>query len=139
MTIVVPRLRLPGLKLIDLHPKEVEVLAEGCPFNFVLDITLSTLHVRFHCLAEGTHGGFAEDFERALKDARRGPDNLLTQLVEVLSLAQLDRRGELRDLVPAFKARHPAFDPPEFLRRYPITAAGAKRLFMEGVEKAGLS
>jgi TolB-like protein len=82
---------------------------------------------------------FTEDFERAVKDARRGPDNLLTHLVEILSLAQLDCTEEVRDLARAFEAKHPNFDPQEFIKIYPITAAGAKRLFLEGVEKAGLS
>jgi TolB-like protein len=81
---------------------------------------------------------FAGDFERALKDARRGPDNLLTQLVEIMSLAQLGRSGELDDLARAFRTRHPKFDPREFIGAYPITAAGARRLVLDGVEKAGL-
>ena len=34
---------------------------------------------------------FARYFERALEDARRSPANLLTRLIEILSLAQLDR------------------------------------------------
>jgi TolB-like protein len=81
---------------------------------------------------------FTKDFERALKDARLGPDNLLTQLVEILSLAQLDRTQEVRDLARAFEAKHPNFDPHEFMKSYPITAPGARRLFLEGVEKARL-
>jgi TolB-like protein/Tfp pilus assembly protein PilF len=81
---------------------------------------------------------FAGDFERALKDARRAPANLLTRLVEILSLAQLDRAEEARDLARVFESSHPNFDPREFAKSYPITAAGAKRLFLEGAEKAGL-
>ncbi len=82
---------------------------------------------------------FTEDFERAVKDARRGPDNLLTHLVEILSLAQLDRTEEVHDLVRTFEVKHPNFDPQEFIEIYPITAAGAQRLFFEGIEKAGLN
>ena len=63
----------------------------------------------------------------------------LTQLVEILSLAQLDRTEEVHDLVRAFEVKHPNFDPQEFIEIYPITAAGAQRLFFEGVEKAGLN
>jgi tetratricopeptide (TPR) repeat protein len=82
---------------------------------------------------------FTKDFERAFQDARLGPENLLTHLVEILSLAQLDRTEEVRDLARAFEVKHPNFDPQEFLKSYPITAPGAKRLFFEGVEKAGLN
>jgi hypothetical protein len=82
---------------------------------------------------------FARDFKRALEDARHGPDNLLTQLVEVLSLAQLNRSEEVHDLAQAFAARHPDFDAQEFVKSYPITAKGAKQLFLEGVDKAGLN
>jgi TolB-like protein len=82
---------------------------------------------------------FTKDFERALEDARRGPDNLLTQLVEIMSLAQLDRTEEVQGLAPAFQAKHPSFDPHEFVKSYPITGAGAKRLFLEGAGKAGLN
>ena len=82
---------------------------------------------------------FTKDFEWALKDARRGPDNLLTQLIEILSLAQLGRREEVHDLVRPFQARHASFDPQEFMKNYPITAAGAKGLFLDGIEKAGFN
>jgi TolB-like protein/Tfp pilus assembly protein PilF len=81
---------------------------------------------------------FARDFERALEDARRGPENLLTQLVEILSLAQLERGEEVHDLARVFETRHPHFDPREFVENYPITGAGAKRLVLESAEKAGL-
>jgi hypothetical protein len=81
---------------------------------------------------------FAGDFERALKDARRGPENLLTRLVEILSLAQLERGEEVHDLARVFEARHPRFDPREFVETYPITGAGAKRLVLESAEIARL-
>jgi hypothetical protein len=54
-------------------------------------------------------------------------------------LAQLDRTEEVHDLVRTFEVKHPNFDPQEFIEIYPITAAGAQRLFFEGVEKAGLN
>jgi TolB-like protein len=82
---------------------------------------------------------FTKDFERAVKDARRGPDNLLTQLIEILSLAQLGCREEVQSLVRAFRAQHASFDPREFMKCYPITATGARELFLDGVEKAGLN
>jgi TolB-like protein len=81
---------------------------------------------------------FAKDFERAAQEARRGPDNMATRLFEILALAQLGRTDEAGDLARAFKARHLAFDPQEFMRDHPITAAGARRLFINGIEKAGL-
>ena len=81
---------------------------------------------------------FAKDFERAAQEARRGPDNMATRLFEILALAQLGRTDEVGDLARAFKARHLAFDPQEFMRDHPITAAGARRLFINGIEKAGL-
>jgi len=82
---------------------------------------------------------FTKDFERALNDARLGPDNLLTHLIEILSLAQLNCRDEVQNHSLAFRARHPTFDPQDFMRSYPITATGARELFLEGVEKAGLN
>jgi adenylate cyclase len=81
---------------------------------------------------------FAEDFERALKDARCSPNNLLTRLIEILSLSQLDRTEEIHDLVKIFEARHPDFDPREFVKSYPM-GTGARRLFMDSIEKAGLN
>jgi hypothetical protein len=77
---------------------------------------------------------FTKDFERAVSDARLGPNNFLTQLVEILSLAQLSSREEVQNLVCSFRARHASFDPQEFIRIYPLTAPGAKELFLEGVE-----
>ncbi len=42
-------------------------------------------------------------------------------------------------MVPrAFGARQLAFNPQDFMRDHPITAAGAQRLFLDGIEKAGL-
>ena len=82
---------------------------------------------------------FAKDFEGALTDARLGPDNLLTRLVEMLCLAQLDRSEEVQGLARLFRAKHPNFDAQDFVTSYPITATGAKQLFIEGVEKAGLN
>jgi TolB-like protein len=84
---------------------------------------------------------FAADFERAVRHARLVPisSSAMTGLFEILALAQLGRDAEVRDLVAAFKARHPMFDPRDFLRDHPITAPGARRLFLDGVAKAGLS
>jgi len=82
---------------------------------------------------------FAGNFEQALTNARLGPNNLLTRLIEILSLAQLGRTDEAQKLVSAFQARHSSFDPQLFMKTYPITAASAKKLFLEGVEKSGLN
>lgn len=84
---------------------------------------------------------FAADFERAVRHARLVPvsSSAMTGLFEILALAQLGRGEAVRDLVPPFKARHPKFDPRDFLRDHPITAPGARRLFLDGVEKAGRS
>ncbi len=82
---------------------------------------------------------FTKDFEGAVTDARRGPDNLLTQLIEILSLAQLGCSEEVQNLVRAFRARHASFKPQLFMKSYPITATGAQELFLDGIEKAGLN
>ena len=82
---------------------------------------------------------FANDFDRAVKNARRGPDNLATRLFEILSMAQLERTEQVRDLARAFAARHPAFDSQAFMKDHPITAASAQRLFLEDIEKAGIT
>ena len=81
---------------------------------------------------------FVGDFDNAVEDARRGPDNLLTQLVEILSLAQLGRTEEAQERTRGFLDKHPGFDAQGFASSYPITAAGAKQLFFEGIDKAGL-
>jgi len=81
---------------------------------------------------------FAEHFDRALEDTRRAPANLLTRLIEILSLAQLNRTDETNNLVQALKVKHPDFDPREFVRIYPM-GAGAGCLFIDGIEKAGLN
>lgn len=93
----------------------------------------------WHRLSMARVAYFTRDFEQALNDARRGPDNLLSRLIEILSLAQLGPRKKVRELVGAFRVRHPNFNPQEFIKSYPITAAGARRLFLEGIEKAGLA
>ena len=93
----------------------------------------------WHYLTGARVSYFAKDFDRAFSNARRGPDNLPTRLFELLSLAQLDRRDEVKELARAFEARHPKFDPETFLKVLPITADGAQRLFLEGIDMAGLS
>ncbi len=93
----------------------------------------------WHYLTGARVSYFAKDFDRAVTNARRGPDNLPTRLFELLSLAQLARRDEVHELARAFEARHPEFDPEAFMRVLPITADGAKRLFLDGIEKAGLN
>lgn len=82
---------------------------------------------------------FAEDFEGALRNANLGPNNLLTQLIEVLSLAQLGRTEEAYTLGRRFLEVHPGFDAHGFVSSYPITAEGAKRLFFDGINKAKLN
>jgi len=93
---------------------------------------------RWHHLSGMRVSYFAQDFEAAINHARLSPDNLPTRLFELLSLAQLGRRDEVHERARAFKARHPKFEPEAFMRVHPITADGAKRLFREGCDKAGL-
>jgi TolB-like protein len=81
---------------------------------------------------------FTEDFARALEDTRHAPTNLLTRLIEILALAQLDRADEIHNLVQTLITKHPDFDPQEFVNSYPM-GVGARHLFINGIEKAGLS
>ena len=82
---------------------------------------------------------FARDFERAVSNARNGPDFLVTHVFELLSLAQLGRHKEVLELLPSFRAKHPRFDPATFMNVLPITAPDARDLFVEGIEKAQLA
>jgi len=81
---------------------------------------------------------FAEDFERAVNAAKRGPDTQQTKLYELLAVAQLGRTDELGELNHAFKLRYSDFDLEEFMRDPPIVASGAKSLFLDGIKKAGI-
>ena len=94
----------------------------------------------WHRLTAARASYFARDFERAVKNARLVPASsaAMTRLFEILALAQLGRTDEVGELARAFKARHPEFDAQDFMRDHPITAAGAQRLFLDGIEKAGL-
>ena len=116
--------------VLDDPVRAIQVLDKGLEFI--------TIQSDWHKISMARVAYFAKDFNRALKDAKRGPDNLLTRLIEVMSLAQLDRNDEVHDLARVFRAVHPNFDAQEFVTIYPITAAGAKRLFLDGIEKAGL-
>ncbi len=40
-------------------------------------------------------------------------------------------------LARASEERHPDFDPREYMKDHPITATGAQRLFLGGIEKVG--
>jgi len=84
---------------------------------------------------------FAADFARALDNAKLVPASSasMTRLFEILSLAQLGRTKEVGKLASAFKARHPKFDSRAFMRDHPTTAPNAQRLFLDGIEKAGLN
>ncbi len=93
----------------------------------------------WHQLTSARVSYFAKDFDGAVDHARRGPDNLPTRLFELMSLAQLGRRDEASELAGVFRAIYPKFDPKAFMRFHPITAEGAKRLFLEGVDMAGLN
>ena len=112
--------------VLDEPERAMQVLDEGLE---LIAIASGWQHISMARVAY-----FARDFERALKDARRGPDNLLTRLVEIMSLAQFGRSEDVHDLARAFRTRHPKFDPRKYVESYPITAAGAKRLFLEGAE-----
>ena len=92
---------------------------------------------RWHHMSGMRVSYFAQDFEAAVNHARLSPDNLPTRLFELLSLAQLGR-DEVRACRRAFAKRYPKFDPEAFMTVLPITAEDAKRLFLEGIEKARL-
>ena len=93
----------------------------------------------WHYLTGARVSYFAKEFDRAANSAKRAPNCLVTRLFELLSLAQLGRRDEVLKLAPVFNASHPEFDPEAFMKVLPITAAGAKQLFLQGIDKAGLS
>lgn len=82
---------------------------------------------------------FTEDFTAALDNARQGPDNLLSHLVEVLSLAQVGEGEMTAEKAVNFRQKHPKFDAQDFVETYPITAMGAQALLYEGCAKAGLA
>jgi TolB-like protein len=82
---------------------------------------------------------FTGDFAAALENARQGPDNLLSQLVEFLSLAQMGEREQAAEKAEIFRQKHPQFEAQDFIETYPITAQGAQDLLREGCAKAGLA
>lgn len=92
----------------------------------------------WHAMTGARVAYFAGDFGRALEDALRGPDNLPSLLFAILALAQLGDREAARDRARVFEARYPEFDPEQFMKDHPITAASARRIFLEGIGKAGL-
>ena len=51
---------------------------------------------------------------------------------------ELDRADEIHNLVQTLITKHPDFDPQEFVNSYPM-GVGARHLFINGIEKAGLS
>lgn len=82
---------------------------------------------------------FAKDFKHAISAAKRAPDVKYVRLFELLSVAQLGRVDELRELSGAFKERYPEFDLKDFMRDPPIIGPCAKALFLDGIEKAGFT
>ena len=95
----------------------------------------------WHSLTIARVSYFAQDFERTVRNARLVPitSAIMTKLFEILALAQLGRADEVADLVKAFEAQHPDFDPRDFMRDHQISSPGARRLFLDGIAKAGLS
>jgi len=103
-------------------------------------LLLSTRVSVWHRLTAARVCYFAKDFERAAENAKLVPASsaAMTRLFQILALAQLGRTEEVAELVLAFKARYPKFVPQDFMRDHPITAPGAQRLFLDGIEKAAL-
>lgn len=93
----------------------------------------------YHHLSITRVSYFAKDFERAINNAKHCPDSLMPRLFEILSLAQLGRMDDVQELRDAFNARFPKFDPESFMKALPITATGAKHLFLDGIEKSELN
>ena len=116
--------------VLDLPARAMQLMDNG--------MRLLTRVSKWHHMTGARVAYFATEFDRAASDARLGPDNLATRLFELLSVAQLGRRDAIDDLARAFEARYPEFDPETFMSIHPVTAGGAKRLFLEGIEKAGL-
>jgi len=92
----------------------------------------------YHHLSATRVSYFTKDFEFAISSAKRSPDCLITRLFELLAMAQLERGTKLGRMRDTFIERFPKFNPESFLRSLPITATGAKHLFLDGVQKAGL-
>jgi tetratricopeptide (TPR) repeat protein len=81
---------------------------------------------------------FSGDYERALGLAERAPKFLLTDLFEILSLAQLGRQDALSDRCRIFRNRHPRFDHLALGKLLPITADRTMKSYLAGIAKAGL-
>ena len=94
---------------------------------------------RWHYLTGTRVSYFARDFDRSVDNAKSGPDFLPTHVFELLSLAQLDRQKDVVERIANFHTRHPKFNANTFIKVLPITGPAARRLFLEGVEKAGLT
>jgi len=99
--------------------------------------SLSPVASRFHHLSLTRIAYFEQAFECAVESAKRSPECLPIRLFEILATAQLGR-AEVAELARVFAVEYPAFHPREYLDDHPITARGARKLFLEGVEKAGL-
>jgi TolB-like protein/DNA-binding winged helix-turn-helix (wHTH) protein len=80
----------------------------------------------------------SEDYENALSAAKLASDLQSVRLFEILSLAQLGRKADLRGLRSAFSKRYPKFDLSDFVRSQVIVGDRAKALVLDGISKAGL-
>ncbi len=115
--------------VLDEPAHAIEVLNQGVQRSAVLS--------DWQQISIARVGYFAREFERAVEYARRSPSNLLSRLFEILSLVQINHTDMIHSLNQTLKANHPDFNPVEFARHYPM-GVDAKRLFVSGIEKAGL-
>jgi TolB-like protein len=116
--------------VMDDPQRAVEALDQG--------LMLTANVSKWHHMSVTRVAYFAGDFSRSIAHSSRAADNLPTRLFELMSLAQAGRDRELSERGEAFAARYPRFDPLEYVTDHPIAAADAKRLFLDGIQKAGL-
>lgn len=81
---------------------------------------------------------FSGDYERAVEFAERAPKFLLTDLFEILSLAQLGHQDILADRRRAFGRHYPNFDHLALCKLLPITSDQPMKSYLDGIAKAGL-
>jgi uncharacterized protein HemY len=116
--------------VMDDHVRALQVMARS--------LVLNPRPPRWYFMNQARVAYFAGDFAGALAAIRRAQDLMNVRLFEMLSLAQLGRKTELREARSAFKARYPRFDLAKFARDPPIVGPAARALFDDGIAKAGL-
>ena len=120
----------PIILILDDPKRANEVLARGLGLIATIGDwqRLSMARVAF----------FTKEFSSALEHAKQGPDNLLTHLVEVMSLALLGEKESTAEKADAFREKHPEFNVRDFIKTYPIIAEGAQDLVLESCTMASL-